>query len=109
MTVKLPFIKWRDGRPRLVHGPRERLAGFVDRDLRHPETGAWFTYEETKTFAETHLAEIQRARQTGKKIKAISLQRSGTIEDLLDDWLASPEVKALASSSIDSYRKAARA
>ncbi|MBR0700143.1 hypothetical protein JQ599_09550 [Bradyrhizobium diazoefficiens] len=111
MTVKLPFIKWRDGRPRLVHGPRERARGFEDRDLRHAETGAWYSYEEAKAFADKHLEEIKRTRQAGprKKIKAPSLQRPGTVEDLLDDWLASPEVTNLRPASIASYRKAARA
>jgi hypothetical protein len=109
MTVKLPFIKWRDGRPRVVHGPRERAKGFSDRDLRHAETGAWFTYEEAKVFAETHLAEIIKARQSKKKIVAKSLARDGTVEDLLDDWIGSPEVKSLAKATIASYEKAKRA
>ncbi|MDN3278821.1 hypothetical protein QWJ07_31480 [Frankia sp. RB7] len=110
MTVKLPFIKWRDGRPRVVHGPRERSAGFEDRDLRHVETGAWYTYEDAKAFADKHIEEIKRSRQAaGKKVKAPSLNRAGTVEDLLDDWLASPEVTNLKPASVASYRKAARA
>ncbi len=110
MSVKLPYIKWRDGRPRLVHGPRERSAGFVDRDLRHPETGAWFSYEEARALSERHAAEIRKARTAPRKfIKARGLQRPGTVEDLIDDWLASPEVKALKPASIASYQKAARA
>lgn len=109
-TVKLPFIKWRDGRPRLVHGPRERASGFEDCDLRHVATGAWFSYEEAKAFADKHLDEIKRSRQAApRKIKAPSLQRAGTVEDLLDDWLASPEVTNLKPASVASYRKAARA
>ncbi|MFT4115459.1 hypothetical protein [Bradyrhizobium sp.] len=110
MTVKLPYIKWRDGRPRVVHSPRERAAGFEDRDLRHVETGAWYTYEEARAFADKHLAEIQRSRQVGsRKVKAPSLQRAGTVEDLLDDWLASPEVRNLKPKSVQSYEKARRA
>lgn len=109
MTVKLPFIKWRDGRPRLVHGPRERAKGFADRDLRHAETDAWFTYEEAKAFAETHLVEIQKARKSSKKIKVVSLKRDGNIEDLLNDWFNSKEVQELKPASIASYRKAMRA
>lgn len=109
MTVKLPFIKWRDGRPRVVHGPRERAKGFVDRDLRHPETGAWFTYEEARAFAERHVTEIHNARASGKRLKPAVPIRAGTIEDLLDDWIASDEVQKLKPASIASYRKAMRA
>jgi hypothetical protein len=110
MTVKLPFIKWRDGRPRLVHGPRERAKGFADRDLRHDETGAWFTYEEAKAFADAHLEEIKGARKSGKKMKPSPAPvRLGLVEDLLNDWYRSDHVQALSPASIDSYRKAKNA
>ncbi|MCK1407627.1 hypothetical protein [Bradyrhizobium sp. 76] len=109
MTVKLPFIKWREGRPRLVHGPRERAKGFVDRDLRHDDTGAWFSYEEARAFAETHVGEIHKARTSRKKVAPAAAVRIGLVEDLLTDWINSKEVQKLKPASISSYRKAMRA
>src|SRR4051812_1999284 len=116
MTVKLPYIKWREGRPRLIHGARERALGFSDRDLRHPPlddkgrpTGPWFSYEEAAAVSAAHHPKILAARTAGKRIKPAKPVASPTIEALMDDWLASPEVKALAPASIASYAKAMRA
>ena len=109
MTVKLPWIKWREGRPRLTHSARERALGFVDRDLRHGLTGAWFTYEEAAAASREHHIKILEARAAGKPVMEAKRQREGTVEDLLDDWLASPEVTNLKPTSIASYRKASRA
>lgn len=110
MSVKLPFIKWRDGRPRVVHSPSDRARGFSDWDLRHVETAAWYTYEEAKSFSDRYSIEIKKLREESrKKIRAATMKRVGTVEDLLDDWLASTDVKRLRPASIASYRKAARA
>lgn len=108
MTVKLPYIKWRDGRPRVSHSPRERARGFIDRDLKHPE-GRWFSYEEAEAFSKVHHAAIIKARDEGLRIKPTKPARQGLVEDLLTDWLASDEVQNLRSASIKSYEKAARA
>ncbi|NUU41413.1 hypothetical protein [Tardiphaga robiniae] len=116
MTVKLPWIKWRDGRPRLTNGTRERALGFADADLRHAPydskgrpLGAWFTYEEAREASEQHHQKILAARAEGAKPKAAKPLRPPTLEDLMDDWMNSVEVQALSSSSISSYRKATRA
>ncbi|WP_445493138.1 hypothetical protein [Rhodopseudomonas sp. RCAM05734] len=109
MTVKLPWIKWRDGRPRLTHSPRERALGFADRDLRHGPAGRWFTYEEAETASAEHHAKILIARAGGATAKPAKPLRPATIEDLLDDWFASDEVQTLKPTSIKSYEKAKRA
>jgi hypothetical protein len=120
MTVKLDWIKWRDGRPRLVNGPRERLLGFKDRDLRHPPhdrkgrpIGRWFSYEEAEKVSQEHAATVAAARAAPRKtvtgIVAAVTPKLRTIEHLLDDWMRSDEFKALRPSSIASYKKAVRA
>jgi len=116
MTVKLPWIKWREGQPRLTHSPRERAQNFADRDLRHPPfdgkgrpIGAWFSYEEARAVSIEHSAKIAAARATSKKIKPQAPLRAASVEDLLNDWFNSDEVRGLARASIDSYRKAMRA
>lgn len=108
MTVKLPYIKWRDGRPRVTHSPRERARGFLDRDLRH-EDGRWFSYEETAEFSRQHHSKILAARAADVVYKKPRPLRAATLEDLMDDWFASREVQSLKPASIASYRKAMRA
>lgn len=110
MTVKLPYIKWRDGRPRAVHGPRQRALGFVDADLRHPPfdakgrpVGPWFTYEEASAFSKVRHADIV----AGKRVKkAAPARRRITVSDLLADWKASDEwCTGLSPTSQASYEK----
>lgn len=108
MTVKLPWIKWRDGRPRLMHSPRERALGFADRDLK-TDAGEWMTYEEAKAFSIEHQAKIVAARESGKPVKRAKATRTSTVEDLINDWLASEETRNLRPATIASYEKAARA
>jgi hypothetical protein len=108
MTVKLPFVKWRDGRPRLVHGPRDRALGLVDRDLK-TDAGAFMTFEQAQTFSRHHAVTVMELRASGKRIKPAKPLRPATMEDLLNDWIASDEVTSLKPASVDSYRKAMRA
>ncbi|MGX9389792.1 hypothetical protein ACWX0K_10800 [Nitrobacteraceae bacterium UC4446_H13] len=103
MTVNLRWIKWRDGRPRLTHGPRERRMGFKDQDLKHAD-GRWFTYEEARARSTEHDATILAARASGKKIKPPAKKRT-TVADLLDDWQTSDEFKDLSTASRTSYTK----
>lgn len=107
MAVSLPFIKWREGRPRFCAGPRERDLGFRDQDLRH-ESGRWFTYEEAEAWATARHAEILAARTAGKRPRPIAPKRT-TVEELLRDWMASRQFADLMPSSRSSYRKAADA
>lgn len=116
MTVKLPWIKWRDGRPRISNGTRERALGFADADLRHPPydskgrpIGAWFTYEQAREASDQHHAKIVAARAAGVQAKITKPLRPPTLEDLMQDWFTSIEVQKLSPSSISSYRKAMRA
>lgn len=110
MTVKLPYIQWRDGKPRVVHSARERARGFKDRDLRHDNLrGPWFTYEEAEAFSKAHHAEIIAARAQHLQIKPSKPARAANVEDLIEDWMASTEVQSLKPVSIKSYEKAARA
>lgn len=59
--IKLPYVAWRDGRPRFVPGARERALGFKGKDLRHPD-GRWFSLAEASDFATAKRNEIVEAR-----------------------------------------------
>jgi hypothetical protein len=97
---KLPYVKWRDGRPRSPHGAYARALGFVDGDLRHPPhdedgrpVGRWFNLQEASDFSDKRKLEIEAARRAGKLPKKITVRKRSTIEDLLDDWSKSEEFK----------------
>jgi len=107
--IKLPYVAWRNGRPRFNPGPRERELGFAGEDLRHRDRpGApWYTLEEAKAWADANAEKIADAR-AGVKVKPV--RKSGnTMRDLLEDWLAALEKSNAAPATLASYRKAVRA
>lgn len=111
--IKLPYIVWRDGRPRFNPSARERALGFAGEDLRQPG-GTWFTLEETRAWSATRLAEIVAARTSGKRKGAAAPVRGFSVEDLVEDWLHALEAEtdphyAVSPDTLESYRKAARA
>ncbi|EKS26716.1 hypothetical protein [Afipia felis] len=105
---KFPYVKWRDGRPRAVHGPRQRERGFKDHDLKHTsgeKAGQWFTMEEAAAFSDQRVKEVEASR--GQKVTAPQpeKQRHATVADLLRDWQASDEFAKLRPASRSSYAK----
>ena len=120
MAVKLPFIQWRNGRPKFKPSGRERDLGFQGQDLRHPNNGAWFTYEETRAWIYGEdgksgiYAQILKARKTGKPIIVTTPPRADrNVEALVLDWLRDLQndrsEDRLSENSITSYVKDANA
>lgn len=62
MKAKVPYVKWRDGRPRFEPGPALRRRGVRGVDLRHPD-GTWFLLHECMEYstAVTTRAQIAKA------------------------------------------------
>ena len=113
--INLPYIDWREGRPRFVAGPGARKLGFKGEDLKHDD-GRWLSLEETAAWAQARQQAIAAARGSGKKIKAAAPPRGHSVADMLDDFLAAldrgepgPNGQPLSIDGIRSYRKAANA
>lgn len=107
MTVRLSYIVWRDGRPRFVPPGHVRKLGFKGEDLRHGPAGKgpWFTYEEAKTWADSRLAAINKARDGMKPAKVSATASAGaTVGELLDDWINSDSVRRTRPATRRSYR-----
>ena len=51
VTVSIPHVTWREGRPRFIPGRHLRAEGFKGRDLRHDD-GRWFTIDEAAAWSE---------------------------------------------------------
>jgi len=109
--IELPYVAWRQGRPRFVPGVRERAMGFKGQDLKH-ESGEWFSLDEAHAFAIARRDEIRELRKTGKKLKAPPVPRGRAVKDLWaayiksDEFLGNPkaEIKGLSPSSQKSYK-----
>mgnify|MGYP001041608876 CR=1 FL=1 len=63
LKVRLPYIVWRDGRPRWVPGPRLRGQGLRSKDLRHDD-GRWFSLEEAEAYSLALLAKHKSGSRT---------------------------------------------
>jgi len=62
VTIKIPLVTWRDGRPRFYAGPAARALGYKGEDLRHGRNGSWFTLEEAIAWSKQRTAEIEAQR-----------------------------------------------
>jgi hypothetical protein len=105
--LDLPYIAWRDGRPRFNPGPKQRRLGFAGRDLRHQD-GRWYDLAEAHAWARQNLAAIASARKSGGKPRTKPEQPDGpkkTVAQLLAEWLASDEVAGLKPATRNGYRK----
>lgn len=107
--IELPYVKWRDGRPRFEPGRRERAAGWKGQDLRHPGNGAWFNLAEAHGWALARLTEIKAQRASGRRLKMPAVRRAPTIDNLVEAFLGSAELKRLAPTTQSDYRAKANA
>lgn len=59
--VKIPYVVWREGRPRFVPGRSSRALAFKGRDLKHKD-GRWYSAGECLAFSQEHAAELREVR-----------------------------------------------
>lgn len=93
VTIKIPHIVWRDGRPRFTPGPGVRKLGFKGEDLKHP-AGNWLDLNETIAWSEEKCQEIETRRQqsqcpapqTKKKSKNHTVKGYVGFGELLVKW-----------------------
>lgn len=96
--VRIPYVLWREGRPRFEPGPAVRRLGFSGEDLRHPD-GRWFTRGEaldwSEDFArrlEARRAQVESAgRLKAKKRKGGPRPALYTVAMLFQEW-RNPEI-----------------
>ena len=83
MQVKLPYLKWRDGRPRWEPNARLMKAGWRGVDLRRPD-GTWFSAEEARLWVAARMKEVAgapAAPRAGEAAPAVL-----TVAALFDRW-----------------------
>lgn len=131
VVVRIPFVTWRDGRPRYFASPAHRALGFKGEDLRHGRTGPWFTLDEAIIWSERRVAAVEEARRiatdktkTAARRHAREIQRRPdvlTIGALLEELFETPRFngravvagkrqrKPLAKNTVLFYRHRANA
>lgn len=90
VTIRIPNVSWRDGRPRFNPGPKLRRLGYKGEDLRHGSEGPWFTLQEAAEWAHARSEEVSKRRHAREPAPA-KRARHQTIEGLFDEWFASPK------------------
>lgn len=109
VTVHIPHVAWREGRPRFQPAKGLRLIGFKGQDLKRAD-GAWMSLAECQAWIDARLGEIERvrtARAAGKRTRPKVEAAGATVAHLLDDYLRSPAVAKLATNSVRYYRRGA--
>lgn len=131
VTVQIPLITWRDGRPRFIPGPTTQALGFKGQDLRHGKDGKWYSLDEAIAWSEKkqkQIADMRAAVRSGditakQAVKATAAARlSGlvSIAHVVETFLDSPPMQGkaivlgkkrrepLAANTIRSYKGSAR-
>lgn len=79
LVVHLPRVSWRDGRPRFEPSATLRKLGLKGEDLRHQDTGRWFTEGECldwiNAVLEPRIGQARALRQAMPKARPATLAR----------------------------------
>jgi integrase len=96
VTIKIPYIVWREGRPRFEPGENLRVLGLKGKDLRHPN-GVWFKAEESRDWVDDvlkpQIAQARARKAQGLRAKPARREACYTICNLFQDFFASPRLK----------------
>jgi len=96
VTIHIPSVTWRDGRPRFTPGPETRRKyGIKGQDLKHPD-GRWFTAEEALAWVEQMKADLATAAEKARPRKALATVRRASagpsLYTLAEEYFRSPVV-----------------
>jgi hypothetical protein len=103
-TIKVPYFKWRGGRPRWEPGPGMRALGFSGRDLKDTD-GGWLDYAGAIARAQQINAEVAARRSGGMQPRRRGREAlSGTCcTALWTAYTASPRWQRLAPATRRDY------
>lgn len=119
VTISIPSVSWRGGRPRFTPGPETRRRyGVKGEDLKHPD-GRWFTAEEALAWVEQWKADRAAADGKARPRAAMAKIRRNhmgpSLASLAEAYFASPVVtggrqgkrvtKPKAKATVDFYRR----
>lgn len=114
--MKIPFVIWRNGRPRFEPSPSARKAGHKGHDLKNAD-GTWMSEGQaldfSRAFETARKAERAKAKPSpqaaGKTaVKPKISPRSYTVADLFKEWLGAAAVREKAPNTIKDYHQKAR-
>lgn len=98
VTIHIPSVSWRDGRPRYAPGPETRRRyGVRAQDLKRPD-GTWMSAEEAAAWVAAMKADLAGAAAARRPRQALAKARAGhaaagpTVEALAEAFLASPRM-----------------
>lgn len=109
-TIRVPYLVWRDGRPRWVPGPRLRAKGFKGRDLKDAQ-GRWLGLEAAIDAAQKLNAEVDAWRESGTRRyrEKVRTQHERSCDALYEKWTASRDFLKNRATTQKDYRSKASA
>ena len=114
-VVRIPYVTWRNGRPRFVPGAKLRALGFQGEDLKTPD-GSWMTLRQAEDWSRVFGRKLSQIKSAPVAVKPAAARRQDhttmpvawySLHALFKDWLGSPDVQDLRPASIRNYRYAA--
>jgi integrase len=113
LSIKIPHISWREGRPRFNPGPKVRALRIPPQDLKHA-SGEWFSAEEAMAWVRDkagEIAERRAAKAEGRRLEPAKRPGTYSLADMFADLWRSPKVTGgvLAPATVYDYRQKAGA
>lgn len=106
MNLRVPYLKWRNGRPRWEPGPRLRERGWKGRDLK-AESGAWLPLDQAIQAAQDLNADVAVWRAGGGQRRRPPAPRktARTCQHLYELWSSddNPDFTLLAANTRVDY------
>ncbi|MCA0425392.1 MAG: hypothetical protein LCH61_19125 [Proteobacteria bacterium] len=100
LVIHLPYLKWRDGRPRWEPNARMMKDGWKGCDLKRPD-GRWFAVEECEPWVRERMKEVTARRASiaaaaaaGKRRPALRQPRAPSLADLIEAFTGYIEQQA---------------
>lgn len=115
---KIPYVTWRNGRPRFEPSRTLRDRGYKGKDLRSEEDGNWMTAGQALDWSQDFARELEADKREQARTRAktppekpqrvVQVLPTYPLERLWDDWLhveKNPAMADLTQKTRDEYRR----
>ena len=101
IIVKIPFVTWRNGRPRFVASAQHRALGYKGLDLKAPD-GSWMTIDQASAWSDAFALELEQrraAKAAGKRLPKIKAPEFLTVAQAVQALLDLPEMQLVTDAA----------
>lgn len=95
VTIKIPLVTWRDGKPRYWPSAAQRAMGYHYEDLK-TDDGKWLSLEQAIAWSKARQSEIlarKNARPVKRRARTEAQPHANAVAHIIERWLETPRLK----------------